>query len=109
MKDYFTAGHRILPLEGIKSIDTYRLEQHEVTVKHTEGTFVLTGADAINLVMTVKPSALEGRRLRWVRHSWFIHNTIGHPMMQVLAFFGFGHLGVKLHDLTTPRPQTEKR
>jgi hypothetical protein len=102
---WFRCGDRVLPLKGIRQIDVSRLVHHEVTIHHKEGTFVATGADAIDLIFMVKPSVLEGRRLRWVRHAWTVHNLVGHPLMQVLAWMGHPKWGVKIHDLTTPRPQ----
>jgi hypothetical protein len=99
--EYFRAGDQILPIDGIYSVDTAQLERHEVTVFHRDGVFRLTGADAIDLVMIVKPSALEGRRLRWVRGAW-----AGHVGMQILAWLKIPTWGVWLHEATTPRPQT---
>jgi len=105
---YFRAGNAILPISGIREIDTSNVDLHEATVVHDAGTFLLTGSDAIELLMVVKPTALEGRRLRWVRHAWTTHNMLGHPLMQVLAWMGKGRLGVWVHDATTPRPQNFK-
>lgn len=104
--EYFRAGDQILPIAGIYSVDTAQLERHEVTVFHRDGVFRLTGADAIDLVMIVKPSALEGRRLRWVRGAWAGHNIVGHVGMQILAWLKIPTWGVWLHETTTPRPQT---
>jgi len=105
-RDFFRAGDFVLPLDGIRALDVSKVVEHEVTVEHDRGTFVLTGADAIEVVMLVKPSALEGRRLRWVRGAWATHNILGHPLMQVLAWLGRPRLGIRVHDRTTPRPQT---
>jgi hypothetical protein len=33
-----------------------------------------------------------------------IHNIIGHPVMQLLAFFGFYRAAFWVHDKTVPRP-----
>ncbi len=104
--DYFQVQSKVLPIAGILSIDTQYLEKHiQVNVEHQEGRFLLFGPDAINLLMLVKPSALEGRRLKWLRHAWSKHNIIGHPVMQVLAWFGYGKLGLRYHEHTVPKPQ----
>ena len=104
-REFFRAGAYVLPVAGIRGIDLTRIVDHEATVVHERGTFKLTGADAIEVVMLVKPSALEGRRLRWSRDAWAVHNMIGHPLLQVLAWLGQPKLGIRVHDATTPRPQ----
>lgn len=106
--EFFRAGDQILPIAGIYSVDTTKLERHEVVVFHHDGVFRLTGADAIDLVMIVKPSALEGRRLRWVRGAWAGHNIVGHVGMQILAWLKIPTWGVWLHEATTPRPQNQR-
>lgn len=105
--EFFRAGDKILPIQGILGIDVSKLVKHEVSVSHREGYFLLTGADAIDLVMIVKPSALEGRRLRWVRGAWAGHNIVGHVGMQILAWLKIPTWGVWLHEATTPRPQND--
>lgn len=107
--EFFRAGDEILPISGILEIDVTGLVKHEVYVYHEEGDFTLTGADAIDLIMIVKPSALEGRRLRWVRGAWATHNIVGHVGMQILAWLKIPTWGVWLHEATTPRPQNNTR
>jgi hypothetical protein len=70
-------------------------------------TMRLEGMEAINLLLRVCPQALEGdTRFKWHRHRWAFHNLVAHPVMQVLALFGFGRLGIRLHDVTIPVPYT---
>ena len=103
---FFRAGSdRILPISGIRSVDTGRLLQCEVAVRHDAGDFLVTGTDAIELIYLIKPSALEGCRLRWIKNAWVLHNMVGHPGMQILAWLGKPKWGIWLHDITTPRPQ----
>lgn len=64
------------------------------------------GAEAIDLIMTLKPSALEGTRLKWLRRAWMVHNLIGHPGMQLLALFRQYDWAMRLHEMTVPRPKT---
>jgi hypothetical protein len=66
---------------------------------------VAEGNDAIETVMLLKPSALEGRRLNWPKHAWAVHNLIGHPVMQVLAWLRFYRAAIRFHDWTTPAPR----
>lgn len=63
------------------------------------------GNDAIEAVMALKPSTLEGRRLKWNKNAWVVHNLIGHPVMQLLAFLGLKRHAIWFHDVTTPRPR----
>ena len=107
--EFFRAGDRLHRTGDINHVDLSLLEkQGRVVVVLTDGTQrTLSTADSYDLILLLKPSALEGRRLRWLRHRWAIHNLIGHPAMQLLAFFGYGRLGVKLHDATIPAPIKE--
>ena len=62
------------------------------------------GIDALENAMLLKPSSLEGKRLRWAKRAWVIHNLIGHPLMQIFAFFGFTKKAMWIHDITVPKP-----
>lgn len=67
----------------------------------------LDGPEAFQLLMDLCPSALEGKRAKYQRHAWAIHNLIGHPLMQVLSWLHLPELGVKIHDATVPNPKLE--
>ncbi len=54
--------------------------------------------------MRLDPAFFEGRRFRWVRSSWALHNLVGHPLLQLLAWVGHTPLGLRVHDATVPRP-----
>ncbi len=108
MTEFFRAGNSLLRLADVREVNVTHLSDYRVSVRLAdERVFDLAGPDAIELVMLVKPSALEGRRLRWVRHAWAVHNLVGHPGMQVLAWLGKTKLGLRLHDVTTPRPSVQ--
>ena len=105
MTDFFRAGDRLVRLSSVAEVDVARLVDCRVVVFLVDGSNLeLTGPDAIELVLLTKPSALEGRRLKWVRHAWAIHNLFGHPAMQILSFFRQYKLAILLHDATTPGP-----
>lgn len=107
---FFRAGDSLLRLADVREVDVTHLSDYRVSVRLAdERVFDLEGPDAIELVMLAKPSALEGRRLRWVRHAWAVHNLVGHPGMQVLAWLGKAKLGLRLHDATTPKPSVQGR
>ena len=101
----------IISPEDVTFVDTSDLENLRVTVCHRDMETVVEGIQAIEIVMVFKPSALENRRLRWIKHSWAVHNLVGHPMMQVFAWAGMYKTAMKIHDVTVPRPvgKREKR
>ena len=85
-------------------VDTSEIEDLKLTVHHGGIASVISGPDAIEAVMLLKPSALEGRRLRWVRHAWLLHNVIGHPLMQLFSLLRMHRLALAVHDATVPTP-----
>lgn len=100
------AGNILIPLEDIKRLEIPNIEQEEAVIVTYDGTsYVAKGFDAIEAVMLTKPSALEGRRLKWKKGAWAFHNLVGHPLMQILAWCGFKRTAIWLHDVTTPRPR----
>ncbi len=62
------------------------------------------GAEALNVIMRLAPSVLEGKRGRYYKNAWVIHNLIGHPMMQFLSWFGFSKAAIWVHEKTIPTP-----
>lgn len=100
------AGTQIVPLASVVSVDTERLEELEVGLRLTDGrTVTATGLDAIEAVMRLKPSAFEGRRFRFAKGAWVLHNLVAHPVMQILALVGLYRWAFWIHDATVPRPQ----
>jgi hypothetical protein len=63
------------------------------------------GFDAIEIIYALKPSAMEGRRLKWKQGAWAVHNIIGHPVLQILAWVGLKRQAIRFHDWTTPKPR----
>jgi hypothetical protein len=100
------AGDDLLPFCDVERIDIRSIEEELAIVHMKNGTyFCATGFDAIEAVMVLKPSALEGRRLKWRKGAWAFHNMIGHPVMQIMAWLGFKRAAIRFHDYTTPRPR----
>jgi hypothetical protein len=93
----------------VLSIDTSDIENLRIVV-HTQshGEVEVLGLQALEAVREYKPSALENRRLRWIKHSWSVHNIVGHPLMQVLAWFRLYKLAIRVHDVTVPKPRGKK-
>jgi hypothetical protein len=101
------AGQTLIPAHLVASVDILRIEEQIVYVSCHDGkTFMAEGADAIDIVMQMKPSALEGRRLKWKQGAWAFHNFVAHPAMQILVWLGYKKAAIRLHDRTTPRPRT---
>jgi len=100
------AGDSLIPFIRVKEVRLDGLEEHVVTIIcHDGDQYRAEGTDAIDAIMVLKPSAFEGRRLRWPRNAWVFHNLVGHPGMQLLAWAGLKRAAVAFHDWTTPRPR----
>ena len=97
----------ILRFEDITSVDMREIDKAHATATDRNGTaYQFTGIAALELVWTLKPSSLEGNpNIRWAKHSWIVHNLIGHPLMQIVAFFGTYKLAMHIHDSTVPKPK----
>ncbi|GEM_PF-1365961 len=107
---FIRIGKNILHIDNIKHIDTSDLENGKIKITtFDDREYFSQGIEALDAIMHVKPSALEGRRLKWQRNEWAWHNMVIHPMVQILAFAGLKEQAVKLHDSTIPRPKGFKR
>lgn len=99
------AGDELIPLDNVFLVNIEEIEKGVVKIVAYGGaTYTAEGVDAINAVMLLKPSALEGRRLRWAKHAWAFHNIVAHPVMQVLSWLRFYKTAIWVHDATIPRP-----
>ena len=99
------AGAQVFALSQVVRADFSAIEDLRATVTLTDrSVHEATNIDALELAMLLKPSVLEGRRLRWQKFAWFIHNVVGHPCMQLLSLVGAYRLALKVHDDTVPRP-----
>jgi hypothetical protein len=105
MIGFLKCGQVLIPLTSVESVDISRLEQGIVDVTYAGGQKAEAREfDAFEAVMLLKPGALEGRRLRWVKNAWAFHNLVAHPMLQILVWLGMTKAGIRLHDATVPRP-----
>lgn len=79
-----------------------------VRVHYLDGrTELVYDQQAIDILMELDPSAIEGERLEHARYTWSIHNIIGHPLMQICTWLHLTRLGIKIHDITVPDPITK--
>jgi hypothetical protein len=99
---------RLVRWEDIREVDLSQLARSGIVLVQTfdaRPATELRGAEAIDFVMRVAPGFVEGKRFRWLRHGWALHNLIGHPLLQLLAWAGHTQAGLRLHDATIPRPR----
>lgn len=106
---FLKSGDIVFNKYDISHIDCSRIEDLIVIVKLRDGTtFTAEDIHAIELMMQIKPSSLEGKRLRWPKFVWLIHNLFGHPLTQILALFKLYKLAFWVHDVTVPKPIGKK-
>ncbi len=103
-------NNKIWNTDSIKFVncDEY-LERGTVSVHfvHNYQFEIVGGPEALNIIQTLCPAVLEGKRAKYVKNSWAIHNLIGHPLMQVFSWLHLPALGIKIHDATIPEPKQD--
>ena len=100
------AGNSLIPFSRVREVRVDDIENEIAFIIDLDGVaHKAEGNDAIEAIMALKPSTLEGRRLKWNKNAWVVHNLIGHPVMQMLAFLGLKRHAIWFHDVTTPRPR----
>ena len=86
----------LVDYENLPTLGFVRIYYEDTSSESVEG------AEAVDIVMRLCPAALEGKRMKHLKHSWAVHNLIGHPLMQLLSWLGFTKLGLRIHDKTIP-------
>lgn len=105
IEKFVKIGEAIVPLSSVRALDIADVEHGIVKVRYGDDMIgTASDFDAFELIMLLKPCAIEGRRLRWAKHAWAFHNLVAHPVMQVLVWCGFKKTGLWLHDITVPKP-----
>ena len=101
---------RIVAIDQIAEIDIRDFSNGFVSVYLKDNSVELVDAFfAVELVWLLSPSALEGdNRIKWKKHAWAIHNFVGHPIMQLLAYAKQYKLAIWMHDITIPKPTSLK-
>lgn len=103
--EFLKCDNAIVPVGSVASIDTRDVANLIVSVITVDGkSHQATGILAVELLMQTRPGVMEGKRLRWPRRAWVLHNLVGHPLMQLLALVGLYGLAMKVHEGTVPRP-----
>lgn len=102
---------RLININSITTIDIKNINKLELNIftNVNERPFQATGIRAIDILMQLKPNALEGvKELKWKPGVWKVHNMLGHPLMQILCGLGFNKAGIWVHDNTVPKPEGVK-
>lgn len=101
-------GTHLIAVDRIESADYSRIEELILTIHHNDVETSIEGADALEAAMLLNPACLEGKRLRWAKHKWLVHNLIGHPLMQLFAIFKCYRCAFWIHDKTVPMPRDRR-
>ena len=110
MTDFIKVGDIAFSITEIQYIDIENIDRLEVLVALKCGKYVTAkDIEAIELIMKTMPAILEGKRLKWYKYTWAIHNLFAHPAMQILAFLGLYKAAFWIHDKTVPKPRQFKR
>ena len=98
---------KIVNVDTINYISTDKLVDHRfISVHFKDGKMeAVENTKAVEVLMRLFPAALEGKRMKFIRNSWAIHNLIGHPLMQICSWLNLTSLGIKIHDATVPLPK----
>lgn len=99
-------NNKIVNTDTIDSVTCDDFVEHNVIHVHYSeaGMEDVKGAEAINLIMLLCPAVLEGMRAKHVKHSWAVHNLLGHPLMQIFTWLHLTTLALWIHDVTVPEP-----
>lgn len=102
---YLKIDKELINSDHILKIDCSNIEKLIVTVHLITGdVLTVNGIEAIELVMKTNPSIIEGKRLKFKKNMWIVHNIIAHPIMQILAFLKMYKIAMWIHDITIPQP-----
>lgn len=107
---FIKSGNFIFNRDDISLLDCSELENLKVIITLKSGEqIVAEDIHALELVMQVRPSMFEGKRLAWPKFVWFIHNVFGHPLTQLFALIKCYKLAFWIHDVTVPKPLGKKQ
>lgn len=108
---YLKTGSYVIAIDSIMRIDYRKVAVLEVTIVTYDGnSFAVTGQDALEAILAIKPGAIEGvPTIKWIKYSWMFHNFFGHPFMQLCALFGLTRFGLWVHDATVPSIKKVKK
>lgn len=106
---YLKIDRELINSDHILKIDCSNIERLIIVVHLLTGdTLIVNGIEAIELVMKSNPSMIEGKRLKFRKNMWIIHNIIGHPLMQIFSLFKMYKFAMWIHDVTIPKPNIKE-
>lgn len=110
MIEFIEISGRLIPVSLITEMDVSSLDKKLLVVHTATDKFNVTDPrEQLEILWKLHPQSLEGQHfVRWHRHAWSIHNIIGHPLMQILSWFGYYELAIRVHDKTVPKPKGYK-
>ncbi len=110
MSPFVLSDDCVINLHHVVKVDLDELDDSLTVKVHLQDASVvrIEGTHAIHFLMLTKPSVFEGRRFCWPRYAWVVHNLIGHPLMQILAFARKYDWAMYVHDATIPKPRGKK-
>lgn len=110
-RNFIKLDNDLLSIDEISSVNYSKIETEylvEITTKQNK-TLIATELNAIEVLMQLNPASLEGKRLKWAKRVWYVHNLVGHPVMQILAMLKFYDAAFWVHDITVPKPMGFKK
>lgn len=100
---FIEANSLMIPMERVDRIDLSDIRNSQVVIILLSGEkIVAQDFDAYRIA--IMSENLEGKAMRWVKHSWAFHNIFGHPILQIFVWLGMTKLGLRFHDWTAPKP-----
>jgi hypothetical protein len=106
LPDFIITPTALVHRDKVSYIDLTRVGEAHLVIHYEGKSEEVTGIQAIEILMQLRPSALEGHRMRWVKGAWILHNVVAHPVMQLLALFKLYGPAMWLHDATVPKPKS---
>ena len=108
-EQFVKANDNLVLVSEICFLDGSNFENLEIALHLKNGRIVkVLNHEAIDIVMQLKPSLVEGKKLKFAKHAWVVHNLVGHPLMQLLAFFKLYTWAFWVHEATVPKPLGKK-
>lgn len=102
-RQYIEADGYMIPLHRVRYVDLNELSSGKVAVHLLDGE-VKYAVEFEAYRIAIQSQNLEGKPLRWVRHAWWFHNLVAHPVLQIAVWLGFRKFGMRIHDNTSPKP-----
>lgn len=102
---FYKVNGKVIPVDSVDYFDFDNIVELKACLYLKSGVIIeAEGSDALELAMQTRPSVLEGKRLKFAKRAWLIHNLVGHPLMQFFALIGNYRKAFEIHEATVPKP-----